>query len=556
MNKIITIGIVFLALHSYSQSSISDCDGAIVLCNDVYSEDQASFNTGNLVEFTGNCNGFLEQSSVWYTFTVQENGTLAFTLTPNTLSDDYDWGLFDITSGGCAGIGSTSLEVSCNSWGTLSGNNGATGISSAQGGGANTGGPGDTNGPPFNADLTVTAGTTYALVVMNWTNSLDGYTIDFGESTASLYDNVPPAPISVEVSCSNNSLTLNFSEPIVSSSVQTLDFEITDPNGQPLDVTGAITFGGNIQDDQIVIDLSESLQVEGTYTLTITDATGLVEDACGNLGEGSITFDVVNLLTFEIATTTACNGDNGSITIENIEGGSAPYTYEINGNSQTSEAFLNLSNGNYEIAVVQQNGCTITQNVTVPNSLISLSIPLQDTLSCLNAELSIQNVNVQGDAPFTFAWTSTLGLGIQEGSNSISPLINLPGIYTLEVTNADGCTDEEAVEIVEGELAIVDLSTIVFPNIFTPNGDAMNPNWKPFLRSNPALDLMQVLDEYNLVVYNRWGTEVFNTNGTPKEFDASDLSDGTYFYHVEYATNCGNGDSGIKEGTIYVLSGK
>jgi hypothetical protein len=391
---------------------------------------------------------------------------------------------------------------------------------------------------------------------MNWTNSLDGYTIDFGESTASLYDNVPPAPLSVEVSCSNNSLTLNFSEPIVSSSVQTLDFAITDPNGLPLDVTGAITFGGNIQDDQIVIDLSESLQIEGTYTLTITDATGLVEDACGNLGEGSITFEVVNLLTFEIATTTACNGDNGSITIENIEGGNAPYTYEINGNPQASEAFLNLSNGNYEIAVVQQNGCTITQSVTVPNSLITLSIPLQDTLSCLNAELSILNVDVQGDAPFTFEWTSTLGMGIKEGANSISPIINLPGIYTLEVTNADGCTDEAVVEIVEGELAIVDLSTIVFPNVFTPNGDALNPNWKPFLRSNPALDLLQVLDEYKLVVYNRWGAEVFNTNGTPKEFDANDLSDGTYFYHVEYATNCGNGDGGIKEGTIYVLTGK
>ena len=206
--------------------------------------------------------------------------------------------------------------------------------------------------------------------------------------------------------------------------------------------------------------------------------------------------------------------------------------------------------------MVQQNGCTITQDVTVPNSLISVSIPLQDTLSCLNAELSILNVDVQGDAPFTFNWSSVLSLGIEEGGNSISPLINLPGIYTLEVTNADGCTEQDVVEIVEGELAIVDLSTIVFPNIFTPNGDALNPNWKPFLLSNPALDLLQVLDEYNLIVYNRWGTEVFNSNGKPKEFDASDLSDGTYFYHVEYATNCGNGDSGVKEGTIYVLTGK
>jgi hypothetical protein len=136
------------------------------------------------------------------------------------------------------------------------------------------------------------------------------------------------------------------------------------------------------------------------------------------------------------------------------------------------------------------------------------------------------------------------------GETTVNAIAPLEGRITLEVTSLPYCTTRDTLDY------FIEDCIGEFPNIFTPNGDALNSNWKPFLRSNPALDLLQVLDEYKLVVYNRWGAEVFNTNGTPKEFDASDLSDGTYFYHVEYATNCGNGDGGIKEGTIYVLTGK
>lgn len=118
---------------------------------------------------------------------MQEDGLLSFILTPNQVADDYDWAVFDISAGGCAGIsaGGTSPEVACNSFGEF-GNNGATGISTAMGGTGASNGPGNANGPAFNADLPVTAGDTYALVVMNWTQSPYGYTLDFGFSTASL----------------------------------------------------------------------------------------------------------------------------------------------------------------------------------------------------------------------------------------------------------------------------------------------------------------------------------------------------------------------------------
>ena len=144
---------IALASDSMGQASTSDCLGAIPLCGGVYTELTAPLGTGNVYEFTGTCNANLESASLWYTFTVQEAGDLSFVLDPATDLDDYDWGLFNITSGGCAGIeNGESPEVNCNSYGSFT-TNGPTGISSTNGGTGTTNGPGDTNGPPFNADL-------------------------------------------------------------------------------------------------------------------------------------------------------------------------------------------------------------------------------------------------------------------------------------------------------------------------------------------------------------------------------------------------------------------
>ena len=115
---------------SLNGQTTSDCSGAVVLCGDLYQEVNASLNTGDFYEFTGGCNANLEQSSVWYTFTVQADGLLSFVLDPLNPIDDYDWGLFNITAGGCDGIGSQLLspEMGCNSYGVAAPEpNGATG---------------------------------------------------------------------------------------------------------------------------------------------------------------------------------------------------------------------------------------------------------------------------------------------------------------------------------------------------------------------------------------------------------------------------------------------
>lgn len=547
MRKIIFVLLCCCAVQAIAQTSISDCEGAIVLCGDLYTETQASFTTGNIYEATGACNQGLEQSSVWYTFTVQADGNLSFILDPLNDVDDYDWGLFNITTGGCAGIGTTSPEVECNSYGDFT-FNGPTGISTLNGGTGTTNGPGNTFGPPFNADLPVVVGQTYALVVMNWSNSLDGYTIDFGQSTASLYDQVPPVPISAETDCSNLTVVLTFSEPIVGTSVQPSDFTVTGPSGTI--TVASVTANNPTMADVFTIQLANQVLIGGTYTLNITNTAGFVEDACGNLGTQSITFEISDPVAFDVATTTACNGFGGSVTVSNITGGDGNYTLNFNGTNQTQFNLTNVVGGNYTATITDGNGCLRAIAVTVPNQDIQVAIPSQDSLTCLNSTAEILGVEVLPVQNVSYAWT---GAGLSS-TTIANPIATAPGVLNLVVTNVDnGCSDSGTIEIYAGDVYSLDLSTMILPNIITVEQDQLNDDWRAILASDPLLDLTTLFLEYDLTVFNRWGGIVFESTDTEKYWNASDVAPGTYFYLFHYKTDCGTAVEETVEGTILVV---
>lgn len=551
-----------LTLGAYAQTSTSDCDGAIPLCGGVYTETAAPTGTGNVYEFTGTCNANLETSSLWYTFTVQSTGNLSFTLDPANVTDDYDWGLFNITSGGCAGINAqdgSSPEVNCNSYGSLVNPNGATGISSALGGTGTSNGPGDTNGPPFNADLPVQAGQTFALVVMNWTNSPNGYTIDFTQSTASLYDNINPYPVSVVPDCGNQHFHVIFSEPVVTSSVQPADFTITSPLGATTDVStvtpddATASMGAGY-----TVGLPSGLQDPGTYVFNVTFVSGNVEDACGNIVVDT-TFQVVipEPLHFDTLITTACNGTGGTVHVENVSGGMQPITFTLNGQPMANNTWSNLADGTYTLAATDSTGCVVQEPVVVPDHVIAVTIAQdQDSLSCLEPVVTIQGVTVQPDQNVQYHWTAVTVNGTDPNfSTSAAPNVSLPGTYTVLVTEPQsGCTAQAAVGIAGNSAPSVDLGTIVLPNVISPNGDGKNDVWKPFALNAPEMDITGLFDEYTFLIYNRWGQRVdHSTTGNQRSWDARDVPAGTYYYTVAYKAECGFKVDESRQGTITVL---
>ena len=92
--------------------------------------------------------------------------------------------------------------------------------------------------------------------------------------------------------------------------------------------------------------------------------------------------------------------------------------------------------------------------------------------------------------------------------------------FTYIVKDIDGFTSA----VTRVDVTVVD-NQLIIPNVFTPNGDGFN-------------DVFEIsgLDSYNkaeIIIYNRWGNEVYKSNSYANDWDGSDLNEGTYYYVIK-----------------------
>jgi gliding motility-associated-like protein len=91
---------------------------------------------------------------------------------------------------------------------------------------------------------------------------------------------------------------------------------------------------------------------------------------------------------------------------------------------------------------------------------------------------------------------------------------------------------------------------IIFPNVFTPNGDGSNDHFFP---------VHQNIIRYHLVIYNRWGSMVFESTDPNDRWDGKvngqACPTGTYFFAVDYAGfgQKETGGSKIHRGVVTLL---
>jgi hypothetical protein len=183
----------------------------------------------------------------------------------------------------------------------------------------------------------------------------------------------------------------------------------------------------------------------GTYNVTVTDANG-----CTVVRPVTLTQPATGITTsISTQTNIACNGGNtGSFSI-NATGGTAPYSFNRGTGAQSNGTFAGLAAGTYNVTVSDNGGCTAVQTVVISQpAVLASNIGSQTNISCFGSSNgSFTIVATGGTTPYTF----NRGTGAQS-SGAFSSLA--VGTYNVTVTDANGCTSVQAVNISQPSTAV------------------------------------------------------------------------------------------------------
>lgn len=143
-----------------------------------------------------------------------------------------------------------------------------------------------------------------------------------------------------------------------------------------------------------------------------------------------------------IVTNTTCAGNNDGCIEIIASGGAPPYTYALDGVPPSSDPFVcNLSAGTYEVIVTDANGCIAVGAATIAAPpAMNLDVIIVQQPTCETSQDGILEVFVTGGVPpYSFLWANGAT------TNSINGLG--PGIYGITVTDANGCSMVNEVEL-------------------------------------------------------------------------------------------------------------
>lgn len=413
-----------------------NCDNAISICSQSYSQTQVYTGHGSVQEVIGTCLEVQETNSVWYKFTIQNAGTFGFTLSTTA---DYDFALYDITSIGCSGVPSA-VPVRCNYSSTY----GNTGLSLS----TSTVVPMSVNaaGFPIMAGLNVIAGQTYALIVDNFSANSSTYSLTFN-GTAQIADFASPTFASVMEPC-NSSALITFSEPVTCSSLANngSDFTITGPSGAVTvtSASGTLCYTGASLTNSATLYFSTTGMTTGTYTITANVGSdgNTVLDKCGNnLTNGAtVTFNYVQLnpLTVSASPTRVCSGGSTIIT---VGGGGAGATYSLSSGLSPGVSFVPAITATYTATVTETTGCQRTGTITVAvNPLPMISVAATNSTHCYGDTTSVLTATGTPGTP-QISFSNQTGFAIPDNNTTgiFSPIIvsGLSGTATANIVSVN-----------------------------------------------------------------------------------------------------------------------
>jgi len=174
----------------------------------------------------------------------------------------------------------------------------------------------------------------------------------------------------------------------------------------------------------------------GTYTLRVRDSVNAIVDSVITIGVAvAPVLDTVNSFLSNVT----CNGANDGTIIMMANGGSTPYTYNLNpGGSNNTGIFSPLSAGLYTFTVTDSKNCSDTAQLTLTQPLpLSVIVDSSINLSCAGVPNgAIYTTATGGNGGNSFVISPAVGVQSTPGD-----FTNLTaGTYTITVTDATSCS--------------------------------------------------------------------------------------------------------------------
>ncbi len=303
---------------------------------------------------------------------------------------------------------------------------------------------------------------------------------------------------------------------------------------------------------------------ETYYTVSVTDPCGFEPYTMDSI---LVTNSIPEPLEGIIADFAQPTCPNEPITfVADAANGTPPYSYvweknfAVEGNDQTFED-VDFFDHSINLRVTDECGETVRDTVQVVypayEPMVAWMEPLED--NCPEGPIPLQAFSSGGAGETEYTWSQTLGEGefVLPPVSASSSIALSGGVNVVQIQATDRCHRLGLINpLVPGQATGTDTLLVInidkLQNILTPNGDGKNDVF--------VIEGAHAFDAAQLIVYDRWGTIVYETDnyevGLPdasltydNPFDGKDLEDGTYFYVI----SIDNGDC-TESGSLEIIS--
>ena len=201
----------------------------------------------------------------------------------------------------------------------------------------------------------------------------------------------------------------------------------------------------------------------------------------------------------------------------------------ISGNGNTSSLYEDPGSYTVNIELTTNNGCKF--ETSFPNIVQAYDYPVSSFSLNPNPAILYDPVvnayNQSSSDAIIFDWYapgSSPSSGTDEDMVFKYPTEEGEYLVELYVENEFGCSDT-----MEQRVEIIDEVNLYAPNSFTPDGDGINDTWRVHISGIDIYD-------FNLVIFNRWGEVVFESNNPEIGWDGSyggrTAPDGVYVWTI------------------------